>query len=100
MMDTKSNTASTALTVVQKPHVSRDAAMIHKMAERAMMRVAIQRPPKPPIEERIADAQRFSTPPPKPSVVRWIGDGLLGLYGLAVLTVREYFDFNNRRWIG
>ena len=97
-MNTNDTTTTTALTIVQPPHVNRDAAMIHKLTERALMRIAVQRQPKAPIEVRLADAQRFSTPPPKHTVVRRIGDSLMGLYGLAVLTVRDYFDFSNRRW--
>ena len=45
-------------------------------------------------------ALTYSEAPRRETALRALGKGILGLYGLAVLAVRDYFNFNNERWKG
>lgn len=52
-------------------------------------------------EQMIIDADRlYGEGYMNPGIVRRVLNGILGFYGLVVLTCRHYFDFRHPRWTG
>lgn len=77
--------------------------IIRRRAQRSLMRVDIGRGgvTSADYEERILDAKmRYSQSAQAPSTAQKIGRGILGVYGLMVMVIREYFNFDNARWRG
>ena len=75
--------------------------LIRRRTDESLLRIAVRKELKGPINKRIRYAQRmYGTKPHEPSIIRWVGRALLGVYGLVVLTVTNYFDFTDRRWVG
>jgi hypothetical protein len=84
---------------------SPEEEIIRKRAAEALRRIDMRCRPRDDedddIETRILKAEAvFGTRQKPPNVFRSLFGRLFGLYGLAVLKVHEYFDFENRRWKG
>ena len=82
-----------------------EAALIRKKVADALRRIDMRKnrgdDGDDDIETRILRARaNYSTPQREPSMIRSIGEKLLGWYGLAVLKLHGFFDFDNARWRG
>lgn len=83
---------------------TKEQAIIRRRVSETLRRIDMKRKSNDDegdIETRILKAQAtYGTVEHRPSVLRTILGKMLGLYGLAVLKVTDYFDFNDRRWRG
>ena len=50
--------------------------------------------------DTLIDSARLTYAPTRPTRARRILGGILGVYGLAVMAAKEYFNFDNERWKG
>ena len=78
-------------------------AMIRQRTQRSLMRVDIGRGgwSKQDYDALIDSARlTYAQDVKAPTAARRILGGILGVYGLCVLAVRGYFNFNNARWKG
>lgn len=90
------------MTAARQAQMERDA-LIRARVARSLMRVDIGRGgwSRGDYEMLIESAAlTYSEAPRRETALRTLGKGILGLYGLAVLAVRDYFNFNNERWKG
>lgn len=90
------------MTAARQAQMERDA-LIRARVARSLMRVDIGRGgwSREDYEMLIESAAlTYSEAPRRETALRTLGKGILGLYGLAVLAVRDYFNFNNERWKG
>lgn len=90
------------MTAARQAQMERDA-LIRARVARSLMRVDIGRGgwSRGDYEMLIESAAlTYSEAPRRETALRALGKGILGLYGLAVLAARGYFDFNNERWKG
>lgn len=77
--------------------------IIRRRAQRSLMRVDIGRGgvTSADYEMRIIFANmKYGQDTKAPSMAQQIGRGILGVYGLMVMVIREYFNFDNARWRG
>ena len=77
--------------------------IIRQRAARSLMRVDIGRGgwSREDYNTLIESAAlTYAEAPRRETALRSLGKGILGLYGLFVLMVRGYFDFDNARWKG
>lgn len=77
--------------------------IIRQRAARSLMRVDIGRGgwSREDYSTLIESAAlTYAEAPKQETALRTLGKGILGLYGLFVLMVRGYFDFDNARWKG
>ena len=77
--------------------------IIRQRAARSLMRVDIGRGgwSREDYSTLIESAAlTYAEEPRRETALRSLGKGILGLYGLFVLMVRGYFDFDNARWKG
>lgn len=90
------------MTAARQAQMERDA-LIRARVARSLMRVDIGRGGwgREDYNTLIESAAlTYSEEPRRETALRALGKGILGLYGLAVLAVRDYFNFNNARWKG
>lgn len=90
------------MTAARQAQMERDA-LIRARVARSLMRVDIGRGgwSREDYNALIESAAlTYSEAPRRETALRTLGKGILGLYGLAVLAVRDYFNFNNARWKG
>lgn len=90
------------MTAARQAQMERDALIRARVAS-SLMRVDIGRGgwSRGDYEMLIESAAlTYSEAPRRETALRALGKGILGLYGLAVLAVRDYFNFNNERWKG
>jgi len=80
-----------------------DDALIRKRTQRSLLRVDIGRGGWSHADyEALIDSARltYCQSAKAPNVAQRVGAAILGLYGLVVLTVRAFYDFNDARWTG
>lgn len=90
------------MTAARQAQMERDA-LIRARVARSLMRVDIGRGGWSRVDYEMlieSAALTYSEAPRRETALRALGKGILGLYGLAVLAVRDYFNFNNERWKG
>ena len=90
------------MTAARQAQMERDA-LIRARVARSLMRVDIGRGgwSREDYEMLIESAAlTYSEAPRRETALRTLGKGILGLYGLAVLAVKGYFNFTEPRWRG
>lgn len=77
--------------------------IVRQRAQRSLMRVDIGRGGWSKADyEALIDSARltYAEESKAPTAAQRIGQALLGIYGLLVLSIRNYFNFDHARWKG
>ena len=96
------NAISSGMMTARQAQMEKDAALRARV-NRSLMRVDIGRGGWSREDyDTLIDSARltYGQTPARPSRVRRVLGVILGVYGLAVMVTKGYFDFNNARWKG
>lgn len=96
------NAIASGMMTARQAQMERDA-MIRQRTQRSLMRVDIGRGGWSKRDyDNLIDSARltYAQDVKAPTAARRILGGILGVYGLCVLAVRGYFNFENARWKG
>lgn len=96
------NAIASGMMTARQVQMEKDAALRARV-NRSLMRVDIGRGGWTRQDyDMLIDSARltYAQTPARPSKVRRVLGGILGVYGLAVMAAKGYFNFDNERWKG